>query len=97
MTVEACPICRLKLGGIGRLIAYRDDAGQHFVFACCPRCSASLSKLPIPTQQKRLEGALRTLAAHPERYFLRFFADADEAKLYVTLEAERLAKESRAV
>jgi len=96
-TTTTCPLCRLPMAQTGRLVAYRDDVGQHFAFAVCRRCSGRLERLPIPTQQKQLNIAVSALAAHPERYSIEFFASAAEAKLYVTLEAERLAKESRAV
>lgn len=91
-TTTNCPTCRLRLNRIGRLVAYRDDAGQHFAFALCERCSSRLTRIPVPTQQKLLNAAVGAIAAHPERYFVRYFISAIEAKLYVSLEAESLAR-----
>lgn len=91
MTNCNCPMCRLRLIQTGRVIAYRDDAGQHFTFSICQRCSVRLTRLPISAQQKQLAAAVSAIAAHPERYSLRTFDSAAAAKLYAVLEAERLS------
>lgn len=85
-----CPRCRLPLAKSGRLIAFRDDAGQHFVFEICGRCADRLDRLPLETQRRRLEDALYELATHPGRYRLWSFADAHEAHAFCVLEADRL-------
>lgn len=77
------------MNSVGRLVAACDDAGQHFCFAICSNCTGRLERLPINVQKKQLEAAVGILAAHPERYELKFFKSATEAHLFVTLEAER--------
>jgi hypothetical protein len=88
---HSCPMCRLSLNQTGRLIAFRDDAGQHFAFAICQRCSGRLARLPVRVQQQQLNAAVGAIAAHPERYSVRSFDSADAAKLFAVLEAERLS------
>jgi hypothetical protein len=87
---HSCPMCRLRLIQTGRLIAFRDDAGQHFAFAICQRCSGRLARLPVRIQHQQLNAAVSAIAAHPERYLVRFFDSAVEARLFVALEAENL-------
>jgi hypothetical protein len=79
---------------VGRLIAYRDDAGQHFSFALCGRCSSRLARLPTRIQQQQLNAAVSAIAAHPGRYRVRCFDSAVEARLYVALEAENLRRQA---
>lgn len=85
-----CPKCRLSLALSGRLIAFRDEAGQHFVFEICARCADRLDRLPQETQRRRLDDALFELASHPDRYRLWSFADMHGAHAFCALEADRL-------
>lgn len=85
-----CPKCRRPLAQSGRLIAFRDEAGQHFVYEICERCAGRLDPLPQETQRRHLEDALYELVLHPGRYRLWSFADAHEAHAFCVLEADRL-------
>lgn len=85
-----CPLCRMALQHIGRLIAFTDQAGNHFAFAVCAPCSSRLDRLPINVQKRQLEAAVFQLSRHPERYHYRQFPDRDSAYLFVTLEAARV-------
>ena len=78
---------------VGRLIAFKDFAGEAFAFAICPRCHARLERLPMRVQQTQLSAAVGILARHPERYELRHFDSVEAAHLFVALEAERLRYE----
>jgi len=86
----SCPLCRMALRHIGRLIAFTDQAGKHFAFAICASCSGRLDRLPISVQKRQLDAAVFQLSRHPERYQYREFPDRDSAYLFVTLEAARL-------
>lgn len=85
-----CPLCRMALWQIGRLIAFTDQAGKHFAFAVCAPCSSRLDRLPIKAQKRQLEAAVFQLSRYPERYQYREFSDRDAAYLFVSLEAARL-------
>lgn len=74
----------------GRLVAFKDDAGQSFSFAVCPRCTGRLDRLPVRLQSRQLDSAIRNLERHPERYWFKTFPDEFSARTYVHLEAERL-------
>lgn len=77
----------------GRLVAFKDDAGQSFSFAVCSHCTGRLDRLPIHLQGRQLDSAIRNLERHPERYEIRYFKSLDAAKLFVKLEASRLRGE----
>jgi len=85
-----CPMCRMALRHIGRLIAFTDQAGKHFAFAVCAPCSSRLDRLPINVQKRQLEAAVFQLSRYPKRYQYREFSDRDAAYLFVSLEAARL-------
>lgn len=78
---------------VGRLVAFRDQAQQSFVFEICSRCSGRLDRLPVVVQTRQLEAAVSSLARHPERYRIKYFPDDVMAKLFVQLEAARLRGE----
>ena len=86
-----CPLCRLQMKAVGRLVAAIDDVGQHFTFSVCVHCATRLDRLPSTLQRKQLACAIRNLAADPERYCVMFHDGAHEATLFCRLEAERLA------
>lgn len=91
-TRRACPLCKLPMRRIGRLVSAVDDVQQHFVFAVCAQCASRLERLPKALQHKLLNLAVAVLARHPDRYPApQFFASAIEADLFVLLEAERLS------
>lgn len=88
-----CPMCRLSMRDAGRLVAFRDDAGQSFSFAICPRCAGRLDRLPMPVQSKQLAAAINQLIKHPERYAVKQHPDEGAARLYVAVEAAHLRGE----
>ena len=83
-------MCRGRLVTIGRLVAYRDDAGQHFTFALCDRCLVRLRRLPRPVAQRQENAAIGMVARCPEKYLVHYFSTAAEAHLYIALEAENM-------
>lgn len=86
-----CPMCQRALTKIGRLIAYRDDVGQHFSFAICDRCLIRLTRLPRRVAQRQENAALGLLARNPDRYQVQLHDSAVEAHLFISLEVERLS------
>ena len=89
---KSCPLCRLPIRQIGRLVAFKDSAGKCFVFEVCAGCSKRLDRLPVVVQNRQLEAAVSQLEKHPSRYLLRAFPDEHSAHLFVHLEAERLSE-----
>lgn len=85
-----CPLCRLPLRQIGRLIAFDDAVGKAFVFAVCLPCTVRQARLPFNVQSRQFDGAIRNLERQPERYYLKSFSSCIEARMFVSLEAERL-------
>ena len=73
---------------VGRLVAFRDDAGQCFTFAVCDRCTARLYRLPLRLQGRQMDVAISNLERHPERYEIRFFDTEEAARLYARLKAD---------
>ena len=88
--MTTCPHCRLPMGQIGRLIAATDVAGQDFTFSICTRCTTRLDRLPLRLQCRQIDLAISNLERYPERYEIRFFESTDVARLFISLEAERL-------
>jgi hypothetical protein len=89
--MTTCPLCRLPLKAIGRLISAHDDARQNFVFPICNHCTARLDRLPVKLQRRQLAIAIRTLANDPDKYGVRLFDDEVSASIFCYLEAARLA------
>lgn len=85
-----CPLCRLPIRQVGRLVAFKDSAGKCFVFEVCSACSLRLDRLPVLVQKRQFDAAVSQLDRHPNRYLLRAFPDEHSAHLFVHLEAERL-------
>lgn len=88
--MQCCPLCRLPRKDIGRLIAFEDSASKSFVFAICAPCGQRLDRLPARQQFKLGAIAVSNLERHPGRYYLKSFETVVEARLFVSLEAERL-------
>ncbi len=91
-TKTICPLCRLPMAQIGRLVAFTDRAKQSFTFDICTRCSSRLDRLPAPQQDGQVHVAICNLAKHPERYRLRAFDSQAAAHLFVHLQAEQMRK-----
>lgn len=89
-TGKICPLCRLPMNQVGRVVAFCDDAGQHFSFNICSQCTGRLDRLPKRQQYRQIHIAVGNIARHPERYEVIFFPDRFSASAYVVLEAERL-------
>lgn len=85
-----CPLCRLPLRQIGRLVAFDDAVGKAFVFAVCLPCTVRQARLPPKVQSRHLDVAISNLERHPGRYYLKAFSSKIEARMFVSLEAERL-------
>ena len=86
-----CPLCRLPLAHVGQITAGLDDAGQNFTFPICWHCALRLGRLPVSIQSKQLRIAINRLADYPARFGVMYHSDKWAAKLYVALEAERIA------
>lgn len=89
--MTTCPLCRLPIRTIGRLVSAIDDARQNFVFPVCNHCAARLDRLPERLQRRQLAIAIRNLADDPDEYGIRLFDDAVSASLFCHLEAARLS------
>lgn len=86
----SCPLCRIRMKEIGRLISFHDSAREAFVFAVCLPCTVRLERLPFKVQSRQLDAAIRNLERYPKRYYLKNFSSEIEARMFVSLEAERL-------
>lgn len=73
---------------IGLYVSARDEAGVHFVFSVCKRCSGRLKRLPDKVQNRQLAAAIGQLEKHPERYDYKTFHGRAEAAIYARLVAE---------
>lgn len=92
-SIGACPLCRLGMRKIGRLVAGQDDANHHFVFAVCDRCTARLDRLPVKLQRRQMQVAISNLARRSsDRFLVRFFETSIEANIYCQMEAARLSQ-----
>lgn len=91
-SIGACPLCRLGMRKIGRLVAGQDDANHHFVFAVCDRCTARLDRLPVKLQRRQMQVAISNLARQSEGRVLWFFDTEVEARIYCQMEAARLSQ-----
>jgi hypothetical protein len=89
--MTACPLCRLPLKAVGRLISANDDARQNFVFPICNHCTARLGRLPAKLQRRQMMIAMRNLSDDPDKYGVRLFDDAVSASIFCYLEAARLS------
>lgn len=72
------------------MVAFCDDAGQHFAFNVCSRCTGRLDRLPKRQQYRQIDIAVGNIAQHLERYEVLFFPDRFSASAFVALEAERM-------
>ncbi len=91
-SIGACPLCRLGMRRIGRLVAGQDDENHHFVFAICDRCTARLDRLPVKLQRRQMQVAISNLARSSGRCLVRFFENSIEANIYCQLEAAWLSE-----
>lgn len=93
-SADSCPLCKLQRAKpAGRLVAFRDHAGQAFVLELCVPCSLRLERLPGRLQCRQLDIAVSNLERHPERYIIKHFPDEHSAHLFVSLESARLRGE----
>lgn len=83
-----CPLCRLPMAQVGRLVAADDAVRQNFAFSICLHCVERLERLPLRLQGRQMDVAISNLEKHPERYEIRFFESEEAALLYVRLEAD---------
>ena len=90
---KACPMCRMKLGTPGGLIADKDDTGQHFTYAVCTPCSHRYRRWSPAIRKQQLMAAVGLLSMNPQRYEVRLFDSKAAAWLYVDLEAKALWKQ----
>lgn len=88
-----CPLCRLRLSPVGRVVSFQDTAGQWFTFEVCLTCTLRLERLPIRLQLRQLDAAVGNLWRHPERYELTPHANETEAVLATKLRAAQLRGE----
>lgn len=86
-----CPLCRLELKQVGRLIEHRDARGFFAVFPVCQPCRQRLDRLPERVQHRQHSIAVCRLAARPEHYNYNTFSTVIEARLFRALEVERLS------
>ncbi len=86
-----CPLCRLPLHAVGQITPACDAAEQYFSFPICRPCAGRLNRLPVNVHAKQLKIAINRLADDPARFGVVYHADGWAAKLYVALEAERIA------
>lgn len=89
-TMTICPLCRLPMGVVGRLVAATDTVGQNFAFPVCVQCTLRMERLPVRLQGRQMDIAVSNLERHPERYEIHFFESGEAARLYVRLEADSL-------
>ena len=88
-----CPLCRLVLAPVGRVVSFQDTAGHWFTFEICLRCTMRLERLPFRVQLRQLDTAVGNLWRHPERYDLTPHDTEAEAILATKLRASQLRGE----
>jgi hypothetical protein len=94
MMAKACPMCRMKLGSPGGLIADQDDAGQFFSFAFCLPCSNKFRRWSPSIRQQQIRAAIGLLSMNPQRYEVRFFDSKAAAWLYIELETKAIGSKA---
>lgn len=88
-----CPLCRLMLAPVGRVVSFQDTAGHWFTFEICLRCTTRLERLPIRLQLRQLEAAVGNLWRHPDRYDICPHDTEAEAILAMKLRGAQLRGE----
>lgn len=92
--MSLCPLCERPLARIGAYLASTDYDGQWFTFPICAGCRQRQARLPKQARQRQDVTAAHKVIKRPDRYQVRIWRTADEAKLYARLSAGTLLRSS---